>query len=57
MNKIFFNALVKLVYKKDLSRKAFRDLMIRCNRVSGISRFDAYNQEEMDKFLASMIEG
>lgn len=57
MNKIFFNALVKLVYKKDLSRDAYRDLMIRCNRVSGISRFDAYNQEEMDQFLASMIEG
>jgi len=56
MNKIFFNALVKLIYKKDLSREAYSDLMKRCNRVSGILRFDAYNQEEMDQFLASMIE-
>ena len=57
MNKIFFNALVKLIYKKDLTREAYRDLMIRCNRVSGISRFDTYNQDEMERFLASMIEG
>jgi hypothetical protein len=55
MNKIFFKSIIKLIFKNNLSREDYRNLMIRCNRVSGISRFDTYDQEEMDQFLSKMI--
>jgi hypothetical protein len=55
MNKIFFKAIIKLVFQNSLTRDDYRNLLKRCERISGISRFDSFDEEEMGHFLSKMI--
>ena len=55
MNKIFFKTIIKLVFQNSLTRDDYRNLLKRCERISGISRFDSFDEEEMGHFLSKMI--